>query len=132
MDQSIVKRRWEMQVPEIFKRNQKMILLSCSFLLPFITDIFLSVLSGNGFNIARTAPYNSDEIFWHLQTAASEKYTMPQGYFGYNGSHAAVGTYGAWGPNPQSPIPNPQSPIPNPHSKLIFYFIQQLNNKQKK
>ncbi|MBO6112165.1 MAG: hypothetical protein J6P45_03860 [Lachnospiraceae bacterium] len=57
----------------------------------------MSVLGGNGFNIARTAPYNSDEIFWHLQTAASEKYTMPQGYFGYNGSHAAVGTYGAWG-----------------------------------
>ena len=40
----------------------------------------------------------SDEVVYSKQLAAAVKYGAPQGYFGFNESHAAVGTYAAWGP----------------------------------
>lgn len=40
----------------------------------------------------------SDEVIYSKQLAAAVRYGAPQGYFGFNESHAAVGTYAAWGP----------------------------------
>ena len=51
-----------------------------------MTEIFLPVSSW------------SDEVIYSKQLAAAVQYGAPQGYFGFNESHAAVGTYAAWGP----------------------------------
>ena len=51
-----------------------------------VTEIFLPVSSW------------SDEVIYSKQLAAAVRYGAPQGYFGFNESHAAVGTYAAWGP----------------------------------
>lgn len=40
--------------------------------------------------------YN-DEIIWFKQVEAVVNFGSPLGYYGYNGSHAALGTFGAWG-----------------------------------
>ena len=51
-----------------------------------VTEIFLPVSSW------------SDEVIYSKQLSAAVQYGAPQGYFGFNESHAAVGTYAAWGP----------------------------------
>ena len=51
-----------------------------------VTEIFLPVSSW------------SDEVIYSKQLAAAVQSGAPQGYFGFNESHAAVGTYAAWGP----------------------------------
>ena len=40
----------------------------------------------------------SDEVVYSKQLAAVVQYGAPQGYFGFNESHAPVGTFAAWGP----------------------------------
>ena len=41
---------------------------------------------------------NSDEVVYNRQLAAVLAKGGPQGYFGYNESHAAIGGYSTWGP----------------------------------
>ncbi len=40
---------------------------------------------------------NSDEVFYNRQLVSVLKNGSPQGYFGYNESHAAIGTFSTWG-----------------------------------
>lgn len=40
----------------------------------------------------------SDEVVYSKQLAAVVRYGAPQGYFGFNESHADIGTFAAWGP----------------------------------
>ena len=40
----------------------------------------------------------SDEVVYSKQLAAVVQYGAPQGYFGFNESHAELGTFAAWGP----------------------------------
>lgn len=40
----------------------------------------------------------SDEVVYSKQLAAVVQYGTPQGYFGFNESHADIGTFAAWGP----------------------------------
>ena len=40
----------------------------------------------------------NDELFYYKTIEGITRYGMPQGYFGYNESHALVGTLGAWSP----------------------------------
>ena len=40
----------------------------------------------------------SDEVVYSKQLAAVVQYGAPQGYFGFNESHAPIGTFAAWGP----------------------------------
>lgn len=51
-----------------------------------VTDIYLPASSW------------SDEVVYSKQLAAVVKYGAPQGYFGFNESHADIGTFAAWGP----------------------------------
>ena len=41
---------------------------------------------------------NSDEVIYNRQLVGVLKVGSPQGYFGYNESHAAIGTFSTWGP----------------------------------
>lgn len=40
----------------------------------------------------------SDEVIYTKQLTAVQRFGAPQGYFGYNEAHAAIGTFAAWGP----------------------------------
>ncbi len=40
----------------------------------------------------------SDEVLYSKQLASVVQYGAPQGYFGFNESHAQIGTFAAWGP----------------------------------
>ena len=64
-------------------------------LLPCIY-VFL-VCWGFGLDIMKLPPTVNDEIGWYTQAFAVVEYGKPIGYWGYNGTHAAVGTFGAWG-----------------------------------
>ena len=44
------------------------------------------------------AGFWSDEVIYSKQLSATVACGGPQGYFGFNESHAQVGTYAAWGP----------------------------------
>ena len=46
---------------------------------------------------ALSTVYN-DEISWYNQAIAVAEYGRPLGYWGFNGTHAQFGTFGAWGP----------------------------------
>lgn len=41
---------------------------------------------------------NSDEVIYNRQLVGVLKVGSPQGYFGYNESHAVIGTFSTWGP----------------------------------
>lgn len=41
---------------------------------------------------------NSDEVIYNRQLVGVLKVGSPQGYFGYNESHATIGTFSTWGP----------------------------------
>ena len=51
-----------------------------------VTDIYLPASSW------------SDEVVYSKQLSAVVQYGAPQGYFGFNESHAEIGTFAAWGP----------------------------------
>ncbi len=53
-----------------------------------------------GLNMFRAMPLWGDETWWYMQYSAMSKYGRPLGYFGYAGTHAAVGTFAAWGMYP--------------------------------
>ena len=40
----------------------------------------------------------NDELFYYKIIEGIIEYGIPQGYFGYNESHAQIGTFGAWSP----------------------------------
>ena len=40
----------------------------------------------------------NDEVIYYKTIEGIVEYGIPQGYFGYNESHASIGTFGAWSP----------------------------------
>ena len=50
-----------------------------------------------GYDLFRAVPMWNDERWWYAQYAAMSEYGRPLGYFGYDGNHAKVGTFGPWG-----------------------------------
>ena len=40
----------------------------------------------------------SDEVYYAKQLSAVVNHGVPQGYFGFNESHAEIGRFAAWGP----------------------------------
>jgi len=75
------------------KRNGWLIFLFCA--LPFMITGLLSCWKG--FDLSEFTPVFSDEVSWYGQVSSVVKYGKPIGYYGYNGSHAQIGTFGNWG-----------------------------------
>ncbi len=68
------------------------------FLLPALMyGLFLLVMHFSG-SFSAATPMISDELFWFRQITGMVDSGRPLGYFGYNGTHAAWGTFGPWGP----------------------------------
>lgn len=66
-------------------------------LIPVISLYMLLILNGKGFNPQILIPTYNDEVTWFSQIESMIYYGHPLGYEGYNGTHAAVGTFGPWG-----------------------------------
>lgn len=70
--------------------------LLLAFLPAALYLAWLSIMKLTGSAIS-TAPVVSDEMFWYHQVTAMVDSGRPLGYYGYNGSHAPIGTFGPWG-----------------------------------
>lgn len=76
--------------------DAKLMLMKALFVcLPFLIVLIISYV--NGFSLLDLRPVWSDEYFYHAQVKGVLAYGKPLGYWGYNGTHAVVGTFGAWG-----------------------------------
>lgn len=76
--------------------DAKLMLMKTLFVcLPFLVVLIISC--ANGFSMFDLRPRWSDEFFWHSQVKGVLAYGKPLGYWGYNGTHAEVGTFAAWG-----------------------------------
>lgn len=70
-------------------------------LILFIICCFALFLIWQQFNIFNFDPWNTwwyDEMMYYKQLESIATFWAPRGYFGYDGSHALVGGFGAWVP----------------------------------
>ena len=62
-------------------------------LMPLLTALFLCLC----YRVDPRAaiPVWNDESSWFCQVRSAAAFGSPLGYYGYNGGHAAIGTFGA-------------------------------------
>lgn len=72
-------------------------------LLPLLWVLCILFCNGYKFDLSILVPVWDDEVGWHNQVSAVIEYGHPLGYYGYNGTHAQVGTWGPWGVAPLLP-----------------------------
>ena len=73
-------------------------------LLPAIMVSFLLLINGHRLNWGILIPRWNDEVNgWWPQVRAVVEFGRPLGYYGYNETHAPVGTFGPWGVLPLLP-----------------------------
>ncbi len=78
----------------------------CSVIVVAMLPIFSAMLMGMTQKVSILDLYMpnainfdwNDEVFYYKQIEGIRDYGLPQGYFGYNESHAKYGTLGAWSP----------------------------------
>lgn len=66
-------------------------------LLPFLVVGFILFLNGYKLRFSILLPAWNDEVGWWNQVNTMIQYGKPFGYYGYNGTHAAIGKWAAWG-----------------------------------
>lgn len=66
-------------------------------LLPFLVVGFILFLNGYKLRFSMLLPAWNDEVGWWNQVNTMIQYGEPFGYYGYNGTHAAIGKWAAWG-----------------------------------
>ena len=90
---------------EFLNKSNIVKLILCLFLiaLPFLCDIIISLCNGYNGSFRIFIPAWSDEFGWYHQVDSIIHYGAPLGYYGYNESFAAVGTFGPWGIAPLLP-----------------------------
>lgn len=72
-------------------------------LLPFLVVGFILFLNGYKLRFSILLPAWNDEVGWWNQVNTMIQYGKPFGYYGYNGTHAAIGKWAAWGGTPLLP-----------------------------
>lgn len=69
------------------------------WLLPFFSVIvFCARYNQNVWQVYLPNSQWNDEVIYYKIIEGIKSYGIPQGYFGYNESHALVGSFGAWSP----------------------------------
>lgn len=69
--------------------------------VPFISVLICCKRIGLDHSLMNNLPVTgSDELIYYKISEGIARYGIPQGFFGYNESHAAVGTFSTWGPMP--------------------------------
>lgn len=66
--------------------------------IPVLAICMCAYFGHNILDIYLPTGWCSDEISYYKQVEAIIRNGMPQGYWGYNESRAAIGTFGAWSP----------------------------------
>ncbi len=80
-------------------RNSIWLKASAMALLPILCCGAFLLFSGKGFSDLNIAACDwNDELFYFKQTEGILRYGYPQGYFGFNESHALTLSYAAWSP----------------------------------
>ena len=91
-------------VKHMVKQNKLQVALyGLLVLLPLLWVLCILFCNGYKFDLSILVPAWNDEIGWHNQVSAVVEYGHPLGYYGYNGTHAQVGTWGAGGAAPLQP-----------------------------
>mgnify|MGYP006916027415 CR=1 FL=1 len=68
-------------------------------ILPIVAIVFFCLrYSQNIFDYYLPNSQWNDEVIYYKTIEGIMEYGIPQGYFGYNESHAQIGTFGAWSP----------------------------------
>lgn len=82
---------------------KKRVLQITAIITPFLCAFLVLFATGYGSQFKILVPVWNDKAGWFSQVAAMIRYGHPLGYYGYNGTHAAIGTFGAWGIAPLIP-----------------------------
>lgn len=82
---------------------KKRVLQVAAVITPLLCAALVLMITGHGMDFRILVPAWNDEGGWFSQVAAMVEYGRPLGYYGYNGTHAAVGTFGPWGIAPLVP-----------------------------
>lgn len=81
----------------LFEKNRIVVLIA--LVTPLLAMIIMMLTQGLWFNrISISCSMWNDELIYFKQVEGMLDYGNPIGYYGYSESHAAIGTYGAWGP----------------------------------
>jgi len=86
---------------ENFFVNNKEILIQCmvAAVSPLIICVIYCAVRGYSFfDLYLPNSYNNDVLFYYKQVEGIIFYGHPQGYFGFNESHAVYGGFAAWNP----------------------------------
>ena len=68
-------------------------------LIPIISSFVMCALQGKTIaDIYLPSSYWNDELFYFKQVEAMRYYGIPQGFYGYNESHAALLSFASWSP----------------------------------
>ncbi len=79
--------------------DKKRIVVLIALITPILSMILMMLVQGLWFNsISISCSMWNDELIYYKQIEGMLDYGSPIGYYGYSESHAAIGTYGAWGP----------------------------------
>lgn len=70
--------------------------MKCMFVLLPCVYVFLLCWRFN-MDVTNLPATVNDEVGWYSQAFAVAEYGKPLGYWGYEGTHAAIGTFGPWG-----------------------------------
>lgn len=87
------KKRFEKTDIELFAKALTAVLLP--FLLCFV---YCLIRGGSLFHLYLPASVNNDCLFYYKLVEGTVSSGIPKGYFGFNESHALIGTYAAWNP----------------------------------
>ena len=71
--------------------------LAIALFFPVAISSLYLLLERNHQSLFSIMPAWNDEDFYYNQIKSMLEYGRPLGYYGYNGSHAPVGTFGAHG-----------------------------------
>lgn len=83
------------------KRNilQRAVTILSFVMFPLVCCYILCWMNGIGISeISLLGNAGNDEVIYYKMIEGIAHYGMPVGYFGYNESHAAVGTFSTWSP----------------------------------
>ncbi|MBQ7971989.1 MAG: hypothetical protein IJ291_00845 [Lachnospiraceae bacterium] len=81
------------------RRYVMFIKIACAFLLPFAVCMLHCILKGAWLgDVSLAGSQNNDDLFYFKQVEGILEYGFPQGYFGFNESHAEHLSFAAWSP----------------------------------
>ncbi len=90
--------RWK-RVPDLIRQHRRFFGAAVMALVPFLCCVIACTLQGRTIGqVTIAAGEWNDELFYFKQVEGIIHYGYPQGYFGFNESHALKASFAAWSP----------------------------------